>query len=342
VRPGFGPARIAAVLIAVALVGAACSTPTAHVHDSGSSTPSTQTSVTGHPSSTTAPKPPRTWSAAQAVSHSGALSAVSCPTTTSCVALTDAGLAYNYAAGSWKGPVSTGGAAGATGGPSLSCSGPSFCMAMWRGGAAAVAWNGVSWSAPVTVPGAQSLEGVGCASPTFCVAVDGIGAAFYFNGSSWSEGSQDWGSVTSISCPNAGFCISVAGGVSVWNGSSWTEPQQYGTSSVLVGVSCPYISFCAAVDSTGQAITYNGQTWTGPQQLGSAAAIGGPTFSGISCSGADFCVAVNSAGEAFVWNGRAWSAAETADAGRALQAIACTKPTFCVATDASGHALART
>jgi hypothetical protein len=216
-------------------------------------------------------------------------------------------------------------------------------MALWKGTQQTVSWNGTSWSAPMTVAGAQTLEAVGCGSPTFCVTVDGIGVAFYYDGTGWSEGSQDWGSVASISCVGSSFCISVEGGVSTWNGSSWTEPQVYGTSSVLVGVSCPYASFCAAVDSAGQAITWNGSHWTGPTAIAAGASpIGGPSFSGVSCSGAAFCLAVASTGSAYVFNGKSWSQAEIADPGHALTAVACTKTVFCMATDQQGYAVVRT
>jgi hypothetical protein len=330
---------ICVALAAFVLFAASCSSPAGRALQTPTTTP------VGHASTTTTSKPVVTsaWSAPRSLPGAKGLGAVECPTVSSCVALTDSGLAYHYADGSWKPPVQTGAAAGASGGPSLSCAGPAFCMALWRGTGVAVSWNGATWSHPASVAGAQSLEGLGCASPTFCVAVDGIGVGFYFDGSGWSEGSQDWGSVTSIACANASFCVSVEGGISVWNGSDWTEPQQYGTSSVIVGVSCPYASFCAAVDSIGQAIIFNGSAWSHPSELvQNAPPIGGPTFTGVSCSGSDFCVAVDNAGNAYVWSGRSWSGAETAQAGETLTAVSCVRPVFCVATGGSGSALIRT
>jgi hypothetical protein len=341
---GVRAASVVATLGATVALLAGCSSPKAGTAGGSTSVPGSSTSITGHPTSTTrASVRPKNWSNLESVSRGSAIGAVECPATNSCVALADNGDAYHFEDGRWSGATQTGGASGASGGPSLSCKGPSFCMAVWRGGDDAVSWNGGSWSAPAAVPGAQALQAVGCGSLTFCVTVDGIGAAFYFDGSGWSEGSQDWGSVTSISCASASFCISVQGGVSMWNGSSWTEPTVYGTSSELVGVSCPSPSFCATVDSTGDALLWNGTRWSGPRQLASAAgAIGGPSLSGLSCSGPDFCVAVDSAGAAFSWNGRSWSPPETADPGHALTAVSCATASFCIATDHQGFALKRT
>ena len=335
---------LGAVLVATALITAACSGKADNQVGATTTAPASPTSTTGHQSASTTPTTvkPRAWSAPTNVGHGVALGALSCPATTSCIALGDQGQAYHYAAGAWSGPVATGAASGATGSPSLSCSGTSFCMAVWRGGADAVVWNGRSWSTPMTISGSQAIQAVGCASSTFCVVIDGVGDAFYYNGSGWSSTPNDWGSVQSISCPIASFCVSVAGGVSIWNGSSWTEPQVYGTTSVLTGVSCPIPSFCMAVDSTGESLRWDGRTWSGPLPVEtSSSTFGGPAMAGVSCPSASFCIAVDSAGMAFRWNGRRWSAPESVDPGQALTAVSCTNPAFCVSTDKQGFVLVR-
>jgi hypothetical protein len=333
------PVTLGAVLTATVLLFAACSTnrtggPTT---SAPSSTPSTSRTTT-----TTGAAKPKTWSSPENVSRGVTLEAIVCPAANSCVALGPEGQAYRLRTKGWKGPISTSAATGATGAPTLSCPGTSFCMAVWRGTSESAVWNGKSWSAPIAVGGSQSLQAVGCATSTFCVAIDGIGDGFYFNGSSWSAGPNDWGSVMSISCPTSSFCVSVAGGVSMWNGSSWTEPQQFGTTSVLQAVSCPVPTFCAAVDTTGETIIWNGTKWSGPESLEGSSALGTPSLSGVSCSSTSFCVAVDSGGRAFTWSGRTWSAADLVDTGHALTAVSCTNLTFCVATDKQGFALTRT
>jgi hypothetical protein len=337
-------ARIAlgSALVAISLLLAACSGT--HGQSGVTTKPSTSTTTTVRTSTPTTTRTLRNWSPLEDVSHGVALEAVSCPNTRTCIALGANGQAYHYSRGVWSSPVATGAAGGATGPPSLSCAGPTFCMAEWRGTSDAVIWNGTSWESPMTIGGSQELQSVGCASSTFCVTVDGIGSAYYYTGSSnWSFTPNDWGSVTSISCITSAFCVSVKGGVSIWDGNAWTEPQVYGTSSVLTGVSCASTSFCMAVDATGEGIFWDGTIWIGPQLVeGESPTFGGPSMAGVSCTADNFCLAVDSDGRAFQWSGRKWLAAEPSDPGHSFAAVSCATTAFCMAVDKQGYALIRT
>jgi len=334
---------IAVLLTATALFATSCSTPS---HQGGvSTTTSSSTTPTTRPVTPTTPTTTRPlgWSAPADVGHGTELGAVVCPSTTSCIALGDQGQAYHGAGATWTGAVATGAATGAVGPPSISCAGPRFCMAVWRGAVDAVEWNGTSWAAPTPIGGAQVLTAIGCASSSFCVTVDGVGTAYYYDGSGWTASPNDWGSVSSISCPNANFCVSVEGGVSVWNGSDWTQPQVYGTTSVLNAVSCPTPTFCAAVDNTGVAIVWNGQRWSGPENLEAGSSLfNTPALTGVSCVSSTFCVAVDNSGNAFIWTGLSWSPATSIDPGHALTSVSCASLYYCVATDKQGFVLTRT
>ncbi len=336
-------ATLATILIAMIVLASGCATTKGTGGGTTSTSTSSSSSTRGSTSTTRPASRPPGWSAPESIAHGIALGAVKCPEVTSCVALGDGGQAYRYVSGRWSGATQTGGASGATGPPSLSCAGPRFCMAVWAGTDDAVPWNGTSWSAPMSIAGAQVLQAVGCASSTFCVAVDGVGDGFYFNGSGWSAQPNDWGSVVAISCPTAAFCVSVKGGVSVWNGSSWTQPQVYGTTSTLTDVSCPLASFSAAVDSTGEAIVWNGSRWSAASHLESGStAFSGPSLTGVSCTGASFCMAVDGGGRVFTWSGRSWSAPVSVAPGHAFTAVSCTTPSFCVVTDKQGFVSTRT
>ena len=345
-RPAADQGRVwslAAVAIAVAVLATACSGTKPSALGPTTTAPPTTSTTKPSPTTTTTPRAPG-WSAPQNVGHGSALEAIGCATLDVCVALGGQGQGYRYSSGRWYGAVTTDAASGATGQPSVSCVSPAFCMALWRGTEDAAVWDGTSWSAPMTLSGSEALQAVGCATMTFCVAVDGFGTALYYDGSGWSATPNDWGSVNSISCTNPSFCVSVRGGVSIWNGSEWTRPQVYGTTSSLNSVSCPTVTFCAAVDSTGQAIEYNGSTWAGPQNLESVSSslFGGPSLTGVSCTSASFCIAVDTTGKAFTWNGTAWSAGVEADPGHAFTAISCSAQTVCTATDKQGYALTHT
>ena len=297
-----------------------------------------------------------TWSSPTPVSHGAPLVALACPTTSFCLALDDQGRAYRFNGSTWL-PVGNSGL-GNAGSPSLSCTGPTFCVAMAQGGNQVVLWSGTGFTAPTTLS-TQGLGAVGCASPTFCVAIDGEGNARYFDGSTWSGRANDWGSVAAISCPTAGFCASVGGGMSIWNGSSWSEPQPYGLVSGQTGVSCPTVTFCQVVDGTGQVGTWNGSSWGSAVNVpmsGTSATEGTPgtgngvVLNGVSCTSAAFCVAVGSMGYAYTWNGSAWSSQQV-DSLVALSAVSCVVPTTasspmpavvrCVAVDHQGDAVIR-
>ena len=295
--------------------------------------------TTAAPSTTTAAA--SSWSSPTAVAHASSLGAVACPATTHCLALDGRGDAFRFDGSAWTQAPSTGITSSGT--PSLSCAGLTFCGAIVQGADQAVTWNGTAFTAPDTLP-AQGLGAVGCAGPSFCVTIDGVGDAYYLGGSSWANGANDWGSVSAISCPTSGFCVSVGGGVSMWDGNSWTEPQSFGLTSNLTGVSCPSATYCQVVDNTGQADTWNGTTWTGPTQVpvpgGSTAAAGagGVDLTGVSCVSAAFCMAVANSGAASLWNGTDWSS-QTIDPHASLTAVSCPSPTLCVAVDGKGDAL---
>ena len=206
-----------------------------------------------------------TWSVAPSPTPSGSthgeISAVSCPSTTSC-----------FAVGRYDTPSSS--------------------------GILVEHWNGSHWSSMAGPKPAGSsfpaLVGVSCPNPTSCFAVGSYGVpgilkplAERWNGSHWSiMTSPNTGSpgtiLTGVSCPSPTSCFAVGSYdvsgtekslVEHWNGSAWgvmTRPNPTGaTTSYLVGVSCPSPNSCFAVGSyqtTGGAEKsllerWDGSTW---------------------------------------------------------------------------------
>ena len=69
----------------------------------------------------------------------------------------------------------------------------------------------------------------------------------------------------SVSCPSATFCAAVdgVGNALIYNGSSWSSPSDIDAiMSTLRSVSCPSTTFCVAVDPVGNVFTYNGSPTT--------------------------------------------------------------------------------
>jgi hypothetical protein len=130
-----------------------------------------------------------------------------------------------------------------------------------------------------------------------------------------------------------------------YSDGSWSDgvSVESETELSLKSVSCPSASFCAAVDSGGNAFTDINGVWSGPHQLTPTLPLGELTLSSVSCPTATFCVAVGSAAStpnlqtaatsgtavAFTYSNGTWSSAEDVGSADQLSSISCTSPSFC-------------
>lgn len=221
---------------------------------------------------------------------SGRLSAVSCPSGRSCVAVgrgPDGPLAERFFRGSWTLVAAPGGAgAGLT---SVSCSSSTACTAVGATSlvsgafdvnsvALAERWNGGGWTLErLAAPknGRVSLNGVSCPSRRSCFAVGAI-----------------------VGSKGRGVPL-----VERWNGSRWSIQRTPGRrlrpnfSSELDAVSCTSVKACTAVGRTfGKSLVerWSGSKWT----LLKGSANIGP--SAVSCSSATVCTVVGSGGNGSV------------------------------------------
>ena len=222
---------------------------------------------------------------------------------------------------------------------SVSCAGPSFCVAVGDSNAGPLAehWNGAAWSVVAAANPAgsteTSLSSVSCLSAVSCMAV----------GQGRIGGNDDLLSQS-------------------WNGTSWSiaaTPDPAGTTSAAFdGVSCVSTNWCSAVgfQQTGAnflnlAEVWDGSTWT-IQATPDPAPATNDGFHSVTCTGATNCVAVGgseSAGPGFlirtmveVWNGSTWSQVTTPDASATLDdyliGVACVSATSCTAVGRTGNA----
>ena len=167
----------------------------------------------------------------------------------------------------------------------LSCATPTFCAAINVSGRPSM-YNGRSWTTLARLEtnvaqlvaqhdGLPAVSSVSCPTARFCVAVDPLGSAFVYDGSSWSgaapidSASAEIGSrggLTSVSCPTARFCVAVddRGSAVVFNGTVWSAPVSIDASMGLARVSCAGPGFCGALDDLGEVLFYNGTGWTRP------------------------------------------------------------------------------
>ncbi|MHB8288728.1 MAG: hypothetical protein ACYDEY_05745, partial [Acidimicrobiales bacterium] len=269
------------------------------------------------------------------------LQAVSCATTTSCVAVgyynTSTGPAHTFAetfnGTTWTLSSSPNPAASSSDELlGISCTSTSSCIAVgWYYAGQAdqtlvVAYKAGTWTVD-TSPNTStfvynSLAAVSCASATSCLAVghisgsNGTTLAETFNGSSWSiipsPSVGGYGEFSSVSC-SVGLCAVTGSAL-----------QQTGR------------SFQAMV------ATFDGTSWTIRSLYLSPSAT--THHKGVSCANRNFCIAAGWTGlptatadetVAGTWSAGTWSIAPIADAAAPLdnflKGISCTSPSNCVA-----------
>jgi len=220
---------------------------------------------------------------------------------------------------------------------SVSCTSPSFCMAVDSVGDV-LSYDGSTWSSPTLIDPGAALASVSCTSSSFCVAVDESGNALDYHGTSWSAPvSVDPPLLLSVSCASPSFCVAVGylGSETTYDGTSWSAPSTIDLTNYLNAVSCTSSTFCAAVDSSGHALTYDGTSWSSPDTLGP----GSDPMNAVSCTSAAFCTTADNDGNVLTYNGSSWSSARSIDTRfPTLAAVSCTSPSFCVAGDQHGYA----
>ncbi|MGD1011189.1 MAG: hypothetical protein ABR925_01455 [Acidimicrobiales bacterium] len=159
-----------------------------------------------------------------AVSPAPGAGAISCLSSTFCVAVANGGYAYVYNGSFWsaRDAIDVGTVLGLQ---AVSCATATFCEAI-DGWGQAFTYNGSSWLGPTGVAAGDGMSSISCPAAGFCVAVDVGGDAY-----------------TDVS--------------GVWSGGQDADPgvpMDFG----FTGVSCASVAFCVATDLTGQAVRATG------------------------------------------------------------------------------------
>jgi hypothetical protein len=198
----------------------------------------------------------------------------------------------------------------------ISCLSAKSCVAVGAAGAShgigallTESWNGTKWtrgsiSAPPHTQGGF-LDGVSCATASFCVATGAV-----FVGSAGAEAPLIEG----------------------WNGKAWAimklAPPKTSIPTGLYAVSCPSADSCLTVGSGGNvesgsiayAEAWNGKTWALTSAVPWPKGTTDPWLYGVSCSAVGHCVAgglvdwdpasngtVTGRAAAATWNGKTWT-----------------------------------
>lgn len=207
----------------------------------------------------------------------------------------------------------------------------------------------------------SGLDGVSCASATYCIAVGATAEAW--NGNRWTA-VRARGPMSTVSCVAPGVCQALGGrdddravAAARWDLRGWhaervPEPISAPQNITIAGVSCASARFCMAVGEYSRgararpsaafrertlAELWNGSRW---RLVRTPSPTHNSELGGVSCTSRSSCTAVGStaAGEwalAERWNGRRWARQRVPSLDRvgytALTAVSCAAPTACIA-----------
>jgi uncharacterized Fe-S cluster protein YjdI len=321
-------------------------------------------SPSSHGSGTSAPAGNAAWSAPVKVDSTGTqgLNAISCASSSFCVATDPAGNAFVYT-GTWSSATNIdstipSGNDAEDNLQSVSCVSSSFCV-VGDSKANVMIYNGSSWSQPQSIDpntGAGFFS-VSCPSATFCMAVDGAANAISFNGTTWStpapidpNSSELSSELTSVSCGSPSFCVALDGADDsiTFNGTAWGQPQTLNTSGgtqqpVVPYVSCGSTTLCVGAgsinDTSEYLVTYDGTNWSSPVPAEDTP----DEYIAVSCAtSATFCMVLEAGGHDVTYDGSTWSHPQqieplTEDA--LPTAVSCVSASDCVMVDSAGNAL---
>lgn len=289
------------------------------------------------------------------------LGAVSCPTTTWCMATDIDGKSIQWNGTTWGNEVDMDG----YGAEFLDCLSPTFCMSA-RNDSHVQLWNGTAWDALTGGGVANYVRSLSCVSTTLCFY--GTSAAgtprmnrLEWNGTIWSGPSSNLGGDstvgwTSVSCPTADECwaLTAAGAETRWTsaaGGSWTTPEYAG--DIPVAQYSPWVSACSEQHEVCVWGGKDGRTYRSRNfDRGSSqnfASDPKPTWDTATCVRAvAFCALVgNSDGvttndRVLLWDSRSGSNGQVAsewspDPTAGLNDIACASEAMCIAVDDRGR-----
>jgi hypothetical protein len=254
----------------------------------------------------------------------------------------------------------------------IACPSTRLCVAVDRAGNVLWSTNPAggsrTWHA-ANIDGGNELTGIACPSTGLCVAVDGAGnvatsqnptggptmwTVAKIDSSPTQANTDNTGPVLlrGVSCPSTGLCVAVdgagnalastnpAGGATAWTITHADTNRSYGCGGAgltcqppLVGVSCPSVARCVAVDFSGNVLTTQNPTAAAPWT--SAPTDGNKLSSlwGISCPQVSFCATVDGpGGRAITFNPAAPTVQHARALPDALYGVWCQSASLCLAS----------
>jgi hypothetical protein len=151
----------------------------------------------------------------------------------------------------------------------------------------------------------DALPGVSCPVTTLCVAVDDSGTEWHATNptagaNAWTEGDVEDASLEAISCPSTTLCAAADSNGAIvtstdpakgtW-GSPVTVDAPDGASNVIQAITCPSASLCVAGDAAGNVLASTDPD--GGAAAWSLSEVDGWPIFGIACPPGNVCAAVD-------------------------------------------------
>lgn len=204
------------------------------------------------------------------------------------------------------------------------------------------------WSRPRSIMRPPAERILDCLAPHRCVAVDRLGNATEYDGTTWSrpvkiDTSPDdyWHTgFRFLDCVSASFCLAIdtSVGSRTFDGSSWhgRVPVYPRGAAEPTALSCGSPTFCVLVTNGASSYVFDGVTWSGAISLPPppAPAESAPVQS-LDCTPTT-CLAIDSAGRSRQLAGRVWSAPVQAIGspyGTHETDVSCVRATWCMVAD---------
>jgi hypothetical protein len=223
-------------------------------------------------------------------------------------------------------------------------------------------WVRTGGPIPVTSPppGGIGISGFSCPTPTFCAAITSTGYAALYRNGHWSELDQisdasdesnpddaGSGSLSTISCASASFCMAVGadqsdtvGEAYIYSGSRWSNHIAAPASTTSLGfVACPTSSWCMTTDDAGNVFTYSHGVFSGPTQVTSSSS---DPLESLTCPTRSFCLGLGQPTDAYTYSSGHWSGPHVLDAkqGDDPGPAWCVSVSSCLASNARGNTYA--
>jgi hypothetical protein len=260
--------------------------------------------------------------------------AISCSSSTSCVATGVAGSAAVFSNAVWSTPSAVDATTAFVSCASLSC------VTIGSDGYSSQLSDTIWTPAAKVAAPTGRLTGYSCATSAACFVTDSSGYLYYLSGGKWLRRTTAARSLNAISCTTSD-CTAVgdAGAVLRVAAPTWSPTFTSVGTSPFSSVGCASPTYCVAATADGTESTFNGSIWSAPLYFDVS---GGRGFTAASCASGPVCAIADAKGVvAFGFFGTRRNIKVDTNGGMILASV-CLARLVCLTGDAQGFVVKTT